>query len=259
MPAGHGSRWPGQAQVPAPVRRALGCPGLRPPSSVRPRSWLAWPGPRPPEAGLPGASGAGSPAGSPGGENATFVSCARWLVWHWLRGGGRGALGPAHREFLKDAHGCQRQTWQRRVGRTPKRGGGGAGRGGGREEKAAASGHSAATEEDAGSPARPGPAQPSPWPGSRHVRAASGPGCPGSPGSRLPGNRGRFVPTRGPAEQPGPTAGVLPGQGTPAHPSRPRPSKGAHLANAGEAVATSLILALCPISHLHLGEPHRLS
>lgn len=192
-------------------------PGLWPPALSTPGpGWRGWASP--PEAALPGAVALGARLAA---EEKMLLLSPRSLARLAPAAAGRapGCARPRPPGILKDAHGCYRQTWQRRGGRTPKRGGKGGLAGGEQEEKAAASGHSAATEEDAGSP----PARPSPWPGSRHVRAASGP-LPGSPGAPAAGTEAALFRAR-PAEQRGPPLGAA----RTGHPAPTAPaSTGAH-------------------------------
>lgn len=94
-------------------------------------------------------------------ENATFVSCSHLALAARGRGGQRRPLrlGPAHREFLKDAHGCRedgrrgRGGWAGPPNPPPGRGAGRVGEGGGSRSVWPLSGR---PEGDAGSRAGPG-------------------------------------------------------------------------------------------------------
>lgn len=105
-----------------------------PRSPPRPRA------PRPPWAGLPGAGGAGGrPRCPPGGRGKCYFCL---LLSSGTGSPGRGPeqplrLGPAHREFLKDARGCReggrrgRGGWAGPPNPPPKKEGAGRMRGGG--------------------------------------------------------------------------------------------------------------------------------
>lgn len=170
------SCWPaGRPQVPAPVRQALGMlvSGRRGPSV--PRSWLAWPGPRPPrhpEAGLPGAKWRWGRPGCQPRRTRKMLLLSPALIWHWLPGeGGPEAAAAARPRPPGIFERCSWvlagwPTWPRRAARPPNpppRGGGGRAEGERREE-AGASGHSAAgrggRRESGPAQARPGASPP---------------------------------------------------------------------------------------------------
>lgn len=158
----------------------------------------------------------GGPAASPGGRGKCYFCL---LLSSGTGCPGRGGqrrplrLGPAHREFLKDAHGCRQDGRRGRGGwagpPNPPRGRGWGLARGGREEEAEASGHSAACR---GGRREPGQARPGPAPALPMARARS-PGAmlgwPARPSlaalgvqvARLLGDRGHIVPTLGPAEE----------------------------------------------------------
>nr|XP_053775694.1 uncharacterized protein LOC128780382 [Desmodus rotundus] len=167
------------------------------------------------------------------------------LIWHWLPGeGGPEAAAAARPRPPGIFERCSWvptgwQTWQRRVGQTPKPttrravGAGPGGAGGGSRSVWPLSGQPRRTPG-----ARPGQVRPSASPPRgqaerprRHVGVASLAGllrdC-RQPGRS--GHRGRIVPTLGPAE--GQAAGVLPSVlprlSSPAPPQKPQPSKAAH-------------------------------
>uniref|UniRef100_A0A8C4PUW5 Uncharacterized protein n=1 Tax=Equus asinus asinus TaxID=83772 RepID=A0A8C4PUW5_EQUAS len=169
------------------------------------------------------------------------------LIWHWLPGeGGPEAAAAARPRPPGIFERCSWvpggwQTWQRRVGRTPKptsRKGGLARRE--REEEAGASGHSAA-----GPRGTPGAGWPKPGPGASpprgRVARPRAPCCgqaawPAAPGVQATWahsrDRGRIVPTPGPAEEQAAagTPAVLPGPGREPSPQQlpGRPLEGAH-------------------------------
>lgn len=283
------SCWPaGRPQVPAPVRQALGMlvSGRRGPSV--PRSWLAWPGPRPPrhpEAGLPGAKWRWGRPGCQPRRTRKMLLLSPALIWHWLPGeGGPEAAAAARPRPPGIFERCSWvlagwPTWPRRAARPPNpppRGGGGASRGG-------TEGGGRSLRPLSGRPRRtpgvrpgPGPArrQPAPWPGSR----APAPCWGGRPGraaqgvqaARLLGIRGHIVPTwalqrsrRRPA--PGCAPSRLP-RGEGGAPPQQQTSEGARPDRRprGCAVATQSSgcgsgPALCLTDHLTLRKPPRLS
>lgn len=154
-----------------------------------PRSWLAWPGPRPPrhpEAGLPGAKWRWGRPGCQPRRTRKMLLLSPALIWHWLPGeGGPEAAAAARPRPPGIFERCSWvlagwPTWPRRAARPPNpppRGGGGQAEGERREE-AGASGHSAAgrggRRESGPAQARPGASPPRGWAAGprRHVGAA---------------------------------------------------------------------------------------
>lgn len=133
---GHNHPW-----VPASSQQALTPPGLWPPAVHRclgPRPGLGHPGPLGQDCQEQVALGEGPAARPEDEENATFVCCSHLALA--ARGGGQRQplrLGPAHREFLKDARGCWeggrrgRGGWAGPPNPPPKKEGAGRMRGGG--------------------------------------------------------------------------------------------------------------------------------
>lgn len=175
------------------------------------------------------------------------------LIWHWLPAeGGPEAAAAAQPRPPGIFERCSWvpagwQTWQRRVGWTPKpttRRGWGWLRGSRRRRQERLATQRPA-EGDAGSLARPRPGQEPALPVARRRGPGAmlgrpvGPGCSGSPGGRLLGDRGHIVPMLGPAweQAVASTPVVLPGgEAQSPTPTAPGPSREPILTNTLEAV-----------------------
>lgn len=156
-----------------PRPRACGPPGLWPSPSLGP---VGPAGPRPPRhrgQGCQEPCGAGGRPCCQPRSTRKMLLLSPALIWHWLPGeGGQRRplqLGPAHREFLKDARGCGRMADVAVAGGPGpqthhQKGGGWLG---GRGRRKPASGHSVAGQGGHGErPPGPGQGTRTPWTGS---------------------------------------------------------------------------------------------
>lgn len=252
------SRWPGGGGGAQPRSRRPS--GAWSPATTVPRS--LGPGRRSLGLGHPGPRRQGCQEPSGGREallpaqgdeeNATFVSCSHLALAARGRGGQRRPLrlGPAHREFLKDAHGCRedgrrgRGGWAGPPNPPPGRGAGRVGEGGGSRSVWPLSGR---PEGDAGSRAGPGaspgaspPCAQAARPG-RHV--AGGPPARGIEAALFPR---RALPAAGQAAA-----------STGASPLQPTPRE-AGAAGLRAGPPPRFALALHPSGHLPLGRPGHL-
>lgn len=176
------------------------------------------------------------------------------LIWHWLPGeGGPEAAAAAQPRPPGIFERCSWvlagwQTWQRRVGWTPKpttRRGWGWLRGSRRRRQERLATQRPA-EEDAGSPAWPRPGQAPALPVARRRGPGAmlgqpvGPGCSGSPGGRLLGDRGHIVrshagPHRGAGSGQHPSCAPR-GRSPEPHPTAPGPLREPTLTDTPKAV-----------------------